>query len=431
MSRLPFELLLALRYLRPKRTFVSIITFISVIGVSLGVAVLIIVISVMTGFDRELRSQVFGFSAHLTIFEINPATGRQDPMHDYTQVMDIVNSNQEVVSSSPLAIGPVLLETEFAGATNQGQAVPFLRGYDPDATDKLEAIMSRIAPPGTNDLSGNGLLVGYNLADDLDLHVGDRVVISSPKDIDEMLHSGGTNGPKVVVPPKDFEVRGIFKTGYYDYDDKVAFCSLGNFQDMYRMDDNVQAVMVRLKDEFQSNRVCEELRKALGSRFIIKTWQETNNMMTAVLVEKNVMYYIMFFIVIVAAFGITCTEITFVVLKTREIGVVKALGASGRQVVSIFLLQSMIVSTMGVVTGLVGGILLVHYRNPFLHLMRSLTGWELFPADIYGFTELPALLVASDLLIICGGSFLICLLAAAFPAWHASRLKPVEALRHE
>ena len=153
--------------------------------------------------------------------------------------------------------------------------------------------------------------------------------------------------------------------------------------------------------------------------------------MAAVLVEKNVMLYIMFFIVIVAAFGITCTEITFVVLKTREIGVMKALGASSRQIMWIFLSQSMIVSTLGVLAGLAAGTLLIHYRNPFLHLMRNLTGMELFPADIYGFTELPALFVPKDILIICGGSFFICLLAAAFPAWHASRLRPAEALRHE
>jgi lipoprotein-releasing system permease protein len=150
-----------------------------------------------------------------------------------------------------------------------------------------------------------------------------------------------------------------------------------------------------------------------------------------VLVEKNVMLYILFFIVLVAAFGITCTLITFIVMKTREIGLLKALGASNRQVMWVFLGQSLIVSVFGVLAGVALGLLAIAYRNEFLALLRQLTGFELFPASIYGFNELPALVVPSDILIICGGSLLICLLAAAFPARHASRLNPVEALRHE
>jgi lipoprotein-releasing system permease protein len=234
-----------------------------------------------------------------------------------------------------------------------------------------------------------------------------------------------------VIPPKDYEVRGIFQTGYNDYDANVAVMSLANYQDLFHWDDEVGSVIVMLKDPDQANRVRSELHPVLGPGYEISTWREDSDTMMAVMVEKNVMLYILFFIVIVAAFGITCTMITFVVLKTREIGVMKALGASSRQIMWIFLSQSMVVSTLGVLIGLAAGTLLLTYRNPFLHLMRKLTGWELFPASIYQFNELPALIVPRDIVIICGGSFIICLLAAAFPAWHASRLRPVEALRHE
>jgi lipoprotein-releasing system permease protein len=189
--------------------------------------------------------------------------------------------------------------------------------------------------------------------------------------------------------------------------------------------------MVMLKDPYQASLVRNQLEPALGNNLVVTTWTEDNSAMLAVLVEKNVMLYILFFIVIVAAFGITCTLITFVVLKTRDIGVMKALGATGRQIMWIFLSQSMVVSVLGVLFGLGFGMLAVVYRNPFLHLMRKLTGFELFPAKIYMLTELPARIMPGDIAIICGGSFVICLLAAAFPAWHASRLKPVEALRHE
>jgi lipoprotein-releasing system permease protein len=158
---------------------------------------------------------------------------------------------------------------------------------------------------------------------------------------------------------------------------------------------------------------------------------EDSPLMMAVMAEKNVMLYILFFIVLVAAFGITCTLITFIVMKTREIGLMKALGASSRQVMWVFLVQSLIVSVSGVLTGFGMGMLALTYRNNFLGLMRNVTGLELFPAEVYGFTELPALVVPGDIAIICGGSLIICLLAAAFPSWHASRMNPVEALRHE
>jgi lipoprotein-releasing system permease protein len=208
-------------------------------------------------------------------------------------------------------------------------------------------------------------------------------------------------------------------------------CSLQNMQELYRLDDDAHGLLVMIKDPYQADTVAAELQGALGKNYFVQTWTYRNSLMDAVKVEKNVMLYILFFIVIVAAFGITCTQITFVVLKTREIGVIKALGASNRQVMWIFLSQSMIVSLWGVFVGLGLGLVAVAYRNPFLHLMRRLTGMNLFPSDIYGFNELPALIVPKDIAIIGGGSFLICLLAAAFPVWNASRLKPVEALRHE
>ena len=182
---------------------------------------------------------------------------------------------------------------------------------------------------------------------------------------------------------------------------------------------------------FQAARVARELDATLGNGFVVTTWLQDSVMMQAVMVEKNMMLYILFFIVLVAAFGITCTLITFIMMKTREIGLMKAIGATSGQIMRVFLAQSLIVSVLGILAGLSLGLLAVSYRNEFLHFMRKATGAELFPAEIYQFTQLPALIILSDLAIIGGGSLIICLLAAAFPAWHASRLNPVEALRHE
>jgi len=428
MSRLPFELLLALRYLRPKRTFVSIITLISVMGVMLGVAVLIIVISVMSGFDSELREKILGFNAHLRIMQVDPATGQPVTMTNYALVMSVVNSNQDVKGATPFVMGRVMVKTERPSGPQQIDA-PFLRGVDPQTADNVSLIISNIVA-GTNDLTGHGMLVGTDFARNLGLHLGDRVAVYSPRDLEEM-DEARKKGQELAITAKDFEVRGIFDAGWWEYNASFVITSLDQAQNLYRLDDDVHGLMVMLKDPYQASRVRNQLEPALGNNLVVTTWTEDNSAMLAVLVEKNVMLYILFFIVIVAAFGITCTLITFVVLKTRDIGVMKALGATGRQIMWIFLSQSMVVSVLGVLFGLGFGMLAVVYRNPFLHLMRKLTGFELFPAKIYMLTELPARIMPGDIAIICGGSFVICLLAAAFPAWHASRLKPVEALRHE
>ena len=424
MSRLPFELLLALRYLRPKRTFVSIITLISVVGVMLGVAVLIIVISVMSGFDHDLKEKVFGFSAHLKV------TARGRTMENYAMVASAVASNRNVKGVAPFVLAQVLLETQPA----YGQPMifaPMVRGVDPQSEANVSVLPSSVVA-GKFDLERHGLLVGSVFADNMDLRVGDRVSIYSPEDLKKMKANRGKEG-EVLRPPADYEVRGIFNVGFNDFDAAFVITSLENAQELYALEesDSIHGLMVALHDPYQAHAVAGELQRSLGGEFNVTTWMEESPLMMAVLVEKNVMFYILFFIVIVAAFGITCTLITFIVMKTREIGLMKALGASNGQVMWVFLVQSLIVSVLGVAAGVSLGLLAIAYRNEFLTFMRRSTGLQLFPADIYGFSQLPALLVPGDIVIICGGSLVICLLAAAFPARYASRLSPVEALRHE
>ncbi|MGC3961140.1 MAG: ABC transporter permease [Verrucomicrobiota bacterium] len=431
MSKLPFELLLALRYLRPKRSFVSIITLISVVGVMLGVAVLIIVISVMSGFDRELREKVFGFTAHLRVVQCEPNSfGRDLLMTNYAEVSRIVAEHPEVIGVAPNVFGQVLLETQ----PQNGEALlraPVVRGIDPVAEATVSKLASNIVS-GELDLSRRSLVVGADMARDLELSVGDKVSILSERHLRKMRERE-KQGKETAIPPDEYEVRGIFDAGHYDFNSMFVFMSLERAQSLFGLEDadEIRNLTVALRDPFRVVAVAQDLQQKLGKGYRVSTWLQDSSIMQAVAVEKNMMFYILFFIVLVAAFGITCTLITFIMMKTREIGLMKAIGASSGQIMRVFLAQSVIVSAFGILAGFGLGLLAVSYRNEFLLFMRRTTGAQLFPADVYGFSQLPALILPGDLLIIGGGSLVICLLAAAFPAWHASRLNPVEALRHE
>jgi lipoprotein-releasing system permease protein len=417
MSKLPFELLLALRYLRPRRTFVSIITLISILGVALGVAVLMIVISVMSGFDHDLREKILGFNAHLKVL----ANGR--PLENYSPVMNLVASNKNVRGVAPFVLGQVLVVTQPTNGQSKLTGAPWVRGVDTERESSVSVLPQKVME-GKFDLSGRGLVVGSRFAEGLNLSVGDRVSIYSPADIQKMEKQRGKPDEEAVLPD-DYEVRGIFDVGYYEYDANIVVTSLENAQDLYNLEDNVHGLMVMLRDPYQAPEVRRELLSALGPGYIITIWTEENSgILNALLVEKNVMFYLLFFIVLVA-------QITFVVQKTREIGMLKALGASNLQISGVFLSQSAIIGVLGVISGYGLGMLALTYRNEFLHFMNRMTGFELFPASIYGFGDLPAVIDPHDIAVICGLSFVICIFGGVLPAIRAGRLKPVEALRYE
>jgi len=350
-------------------------------------------------------------------------------MRDYLNIMSIIASNRSVKGVAPYVIGYVLVKTEPESGSPQVLA-PLIRGIDLRLEEKISVLPKSIVE-GTFDVKGRGMLVGKSIADRLGLSVGDRLAVYSVNKFEEWEQSR-KHGREEAPLADDYEVRGIFDVGYYEFNDLFVVCSLANAQDMYELEDSVQGLLVMLHDPDRVNQVEHELRAALGADFHITTWaRENSHILDALLVEKNVMYYLLFFIVLVAAFGITSALITFVVQKTREIGMLKALGATSGQVMWLFLGQSLMVGLLGVIAGYGLGMLAVSYRNEFLRFLRQATGFELFPESIYGFHELPALIVSQDILVICGGSLLICLLAGLLPAWNAGRLRPVEALRYE
>jgi lipoprotein-releasing system permease protein len=426
MSRLPFEAFLALRYLRPRRTFVSVITVISIIGVLLGVAVLIIVIAVMSGFDQEWRHTILGFNAHLKVY---PAD-RDRSLGNYEALMRTISANPEVTGVSPFIRGQALLKTEPASGAAR-QAAPVVFGVDQDTIGSVNVLPASMVS-GSFDVKDKGLVVGRDFASNLGLGIGDRVAIYSVSSIEKMQASIGKTNAEVVLP-EDFTVRGVFDVGFPDYNSWFAVTSLEDSREILGTpEDTVQGLQVKIRHLFLADQVAQQLQNALGPGVDVVTWrQDSPAIFDALAVEKNMMFYLLFFIMIVAAFGIVNCQITFVVQKTREVGILKALGATRRQILWIFLSQSIVVGVLGVGLGLGAGLLALAYRNEFLELMRKVTHMELLPATIYHVYDLPASIQLPDVALICGTALVICILAGLFPAWTASRLQPVEALRHE
>ena len=434
MSWLPFEFSLALRYLRPKRTAVSFITLISVTGVMLGVAVLIIVTSVFSGFHLQLKKTFFQFSADVQIRKVaGDESGNMVvvPIENYSDLAKRMSEVEGVKGAMPIVAGKVMLETQPVGAEPQFDA-PRLIGVDEEGMRKVSMVPQSMVA-GEFDLSGNGLVVGYNFgrSDGLfRLSVGDRVSIYSPQSLKEMKDAK-EDGETLGILPEEYTVKGVFDAGQGELNDFI-FCDLWNAQDLYHIEDDIaHMVWVETDQPLNLAPVTVGLQKEIGTNYHIGTWEDLNPVLLAqVEVEKMVTQFLMFFIVIVAAFGIASSLIIFGVQKTKEIGLLKALGAANAQVSNVFLIQSAVVGVLGTGLGVGLGMLVLKYRNEFLGFMRG-KGVELFPEKLYGFRDLPAQIVQSDVVVICGVSFLICIMAGLLPAWNAARLQPVEALRNE
>jgi lipoprotein-releasing system permease protein len=425
MSGLPFELFLALRYLRPKRTSVSIITLISILGVMIGVAVLIVVIAVMSGFDREWRDKILGFNAHIEITRsLSPGL-----IQNWAGVVTLATNLPQVRAAAPVVEGKVLAEIART-KTESLYDSPIVRGIHPQLETNV-SLIPRSLIAGTFDVSGRGALIGRDFASGMHLQVGDRISVYSPEEIKRWKQIVEQKKDEIIVPG-ELEVRGIFDIGFADFNFLFVVTSLETAQDLYDLGNAVHKVNLMLHDPFQAPAVQAELQQRLGPDYHVVTWiQNYSELFSTLVMEKNMIFFLLFFIVLVAAFGITSSLITFVVQKTREVGMLKALGATRSQIVWIFLSQGIVVGVIGVSTGLVLGLVALQYRNPFLQFLSKIAGRNLLSTSFYKLYDLPSHLLTSDVVTICLGSLAICTFAAVIPAWTAGRLKPVEALRHE
>ncbi|MDB6174701.1 MAG: lolE [Chthoniobacteraceae bacterium] len=427
--KLPFSLFLALRYLKPKRTFVSIITLISILGVTFGVAVLILVIAVMTGFDRELRDKVLGFNAHILVTN-------GSVMRDWRPLDAQVQATPGIVATAPFVQGPVIVE--FAGR----RLAPKIRGVELERELKVTDIRSAVKW-GELDLDGDKTVIGRVLADQLEIGIGDKLIVYSPGNIGAIIEElkKAEDNPadkksleelRSMVLPKELVVTGIFESGHYDYDSEFLLVPLYIGQELYELGDGLHGLTARTIDPNHPESIQQQIQGFVPKETEVLTWMDMNkSFFDAVRMERNVMFFLLLFIVIVAAFGIMNTLITVTVQKTREIGIMKALGATTYKIVWVFLAQGMLVGAFGNLTGLALGMAALHWRNEFKDWLSATLHMEIFPQTIYHFSAIPAQVVPHDVAVICISAFVMSSLAALIPAYFAARLDPVVALRYE
>jgi lipoprotein-releasing system permease protein len=429
--KLPFSLFLALRYLKPKRTFLSIITLISVLGVMLGVTVLILVISVMTGFDRELRQKVIDFDAHILV-------GTEDVLRDWRALKTKIDNTPGVVATAPYIQGPVIVEFQ------NRRVAPLIRGVDPIEEEKVIPLRKFIKY-GSLNLEGDSTVLGIELARKLQANVGDKITVYSPGNLGQILdgikkleNAKGDEEKKAidqlreVILPKELTITGIFETGHYLHDSEYLLVPVYVGQELYGLQDGLHGITVRTDNPYSAERVKQAIEQFLQPPEYAQTWIDMNHQFfEAVRLERSVMSFLLFFIVVVAAFGIMSTLITVTVQKRREIGIMKALGANIAQVIWVFLGQGTVVGLFGTLTGLGLGMTLIRYRNEFSQWLATTLHIEVFPREVYQFSAIPAEVIPRDVAIICISTFFICSIAALIPAYFAARLDPVKALRYE
>ena len=407
-----YELFISLRYLKAKRkqVFISIITLLSMAGVGLGVMALIIVLSVMSGFEEDLKKKILGTNAHLVVLQQGAG------MRDYPEILKKVEEAKGVVAATPFIFTQAMLTSE-----NNVHGI-VLRGIDPATAGKVINIENTLKKGSMAGLQKDdaeaqpGIFIGKELAQTLGVMLDDSVVVVSP--MGALAPMGG--GP----PMKKFRVAGIFDSGMYEYDTSLAYISLKNAQKFLAMGDLVSGLEVKVDDIYAVKKIGDRIRKDLGFPFWTKDWMQMNRSLFAALkLERIVMFIILVLIVLVAAFGIVSTLIMVVMEKNKDIAILKSMGATARSIMRIFIFEGLIIGCVGTLIGLGGGYvvctLLAKYQ--FITL----------PSDVYYISRLPVKMNILDFVLVAVSALGISFLATLYPSWQASRLDPAEALRYE
>ncbi len=410
----PYELFIGLRYTRAKRRnhFISFISLISMLGIALGIIVLITVLSVMNGFQQELRDRILGVASHV---EISSFDGN---LADWRSVAAAALQDARVRGAAPYIMAQGML------AFDQAVQGSLIRGILPGEEDKVAEIGRHMKQGRLSDLQpgGFGIVLGIELAHALGVRVGDKVTVIAPQ---------GNVTPAGILPRlKQFTVVGIFEVDMNLYDAGLALIHMDDAARLYRMGDAVSGVRLRLSDLFAASEVGRELAARLPGSLLIRDWTQQNaNFFRAIQMEKRVMFVIMFFIVAVAAFNIVSTLVMVVTDKQADIAILRTLGATPASIMKIFIVQGTLIGAIGTLAGVVGGVLLA--ANIVVPAIERLFGVHFLAKDVYYISELPSEVQPLDVVAIAVVSFLLSLLATLYPSWRASRINPAEALRYE
>jgi len=398
-----WKLFVGLRYLtrRSKERFISIISIISVLGVIVGVAALIVVISIMTGFDIEIKEKIIGTYSHIIVLQKNGITNTEE-------VIDALSKNKHIEKAAPF-----IDEQAFLKHKDSVQGV-LLRGLDEEREAGVSNI-SRYISGGKLEFGKNGIIPGRELARAMGLKKGDEVTVFSP----------------FANKKKKFTVIDTFASGRYDYDANIVFTSLQDAKVLFNRN-SVSGIGVKVDNEFNVNRIKRELQNEFRYPFIVKSWMDLDkNLMRALAIEKKMMFIVLALIIVVACFNIASSLIMQVLEKTKDIGILRAIGATGGDIKKIFIFLGFLVGAIGVIFGGAFGVLIARNINYIAGAVERVTGFELFPSDIYYLSGIPVKIVPNDVALIAIFSLTLAVLASFYPAWKASRLNPVEAIRYE
>jgi lipoprotein-releasing system permease protein len=413
VNNVSFETFICFRYLKAKRKqgFISLITFISVAGVAVGVMALIVVLAVMAGFTSELRNKILGVNSHIVVQKFGGI------IDDYPALIDAIQHAEGVKSVTPYIYSQTMITTG-----NNGTGI-VLRGIDPVSASSVLSLSSQLTYGDISGLSRAekepgrppGIIIGKHLARQLRVGMGDRVRLLSPS---------GPLTPMGVIPKiKTCEITGIFDTGMYEYDSSLAYISIRTAQQFLGLGDGVHGIEINVDDIYQAANIATKIEEMLGPGFVAKDWMRMNqNLFSALKLEKTAMFIILTLIVLVAAFNIISTLTMVVMEKTKDIAILKSMGAKSGNILRIFVYEGLIIGCTGTAIGVAGG----------LGLCKILSRYQFIklPSDVYPMSTLPVKVLPFDVTAVAFAAVLITFLATIYPSWQASRVEPAEALRY-
>jgi len=413
----PFELFIGLRYIRAKRRtgFISFITATSVLGIIVGVWALISVLSVMNGFERELKDRILTVASHIRLSESGGW------LKSWQEVSEKVSVHQDVVAQAPYILSHGMLKY-----SNRVSPV-IVRGVDPMLESKVSSIDENLIAGRIDALQEGeyGIVIGEDLAESMgDVNVGDQVILIS---------SRGKSSPVGVLPRlKRFTIVGIFNLNFYEYDSGLALVHIRDLAKLQRVGEQVSGLRLKTVDAFESPLLSRDLRDMLGSGFRVIDWtREYSNLFEALKIERRVMFIILFLIIAVASFNIVSPLVMLVADKKSDIAVLRTIGVTPASVIFIFIVHGIVIGIVGTLIGVLVGVLTGLNLETIIPWAEQLFGTQFFPDEIYIITKFPAELVLDDVVKVAIASLVVSLLATIYPAWRASKVEPAEALRYD